>query len=59
MSVVYVCMKKERAVGMNLSLQRPRRWIEVFRTTNQAEAEAWKDAADAGESRSIRQEMVA
>lgn len=59
MSIVYVCMKKERAVGMNLSLQRPRRWIEVFRTTNQTEAEAWKDTPDAGESRSIRQEMVA
>lgn len=59
MNIVYVCMKKERAVGMNLSLQRPRRWTEVFRTTNQAEAEAWKAAPEAGESRSIRQEMVA
>lgn len=59
MSVVYVCMKKEPAVGLNLSRQRPRRWVVAFRTTDQAEAEAWKAAPEAGESRSIRQEMVA
>lgn len=59
MNIVYVCMKKERAVGMNLSRQRPRRWTVAFRTRDRLEAEAWKAAPEAGESRSIRQEMVA
>lgn len=59
MNIVYVCMKKEPAVGLNLSRQRPRRWIEVFRTRDESEALAWKDAPNVREQRSIRQEMVA
>lgn len=58
MSVEYVCMAREIKSGMNASRQRPRKWVTVFRTRDQAEAESWKNAA-AREERSIRAEALA
>lgn len=58
MSVEYVCMTREVKAGLNLSRQRPRRWVTVFRTRDLAEAEAWRDAA-VREERSIRVEALA
>lgn len=36
MSVEYVCMARKVKAGLNLSMQRPRRWVTVFRTRDQA-----------------------